>query len=134
MSLALPYKSTLSDKTVFYRETVVLTRYNLAFITHRVDMSLNSKQIRFLRAQAHSLKAVVIIGGAGLTDNVINEIHQALDDHELIKVRINADDKQNRQAIIDSIVHQTEANHIQTIGHIGIFYRMNKENPVIQVP
>jgi RNA-binding protein len=97
-------------------------------------MSLNNKQIRFLRAQAHSMKPVVLIGNAGLTDNVINEINYALDDHELIKVRVNADDREDKKAIIDSIIRQTECTHVQSIGHIGIFYRQNKKNPIIIFP
>ena len=96
--------------------------------------TLNNRQIRFLRAQAHSMKPVVLIGGAGLTDNVINEINQALDDHELIKVRVNADDRDSKSAMIDSIIRQTECEHVQTIGHIGIFYRQNEKNPVIEIP
>ena len=89
-------------------------------------MSLNNKQIRFLRAQAHSLKPVVLIGNAGLTDNVINEINIALEDHELIKVRVNADDRDDKKAMIEKISRQTESEHVQSIGHIGIFYRHNK--------
>ena len=97
-------------------------------------MSLSAKHIRHLRSLAHSLKPVVIIGGNGLTDNVINEIHQALDTHELIKVKINADDKQDRQTMIQRIVELTEAEFIQLIGHIGIFYRRHPKKPVIQFP
>lgn len=80
------------------------------------------------------MKPVVLIGGAGLTDNVINEINQALDDHELIKVRVNAEDRDKKSAMIDSIIRQTECEHVQTIGHIGIFYRQNKKNPIIEFP
>jgi RNA-binding protein len=97
-------------------------------------MSLNNKQLRFLRAQAHSMKPVVLIGGAGLTDNVVNEINHALDDHELIKVRVNADDREDKKNMIQSITHQTEATHVQSIGHIGIFYRQNKKDPKIELP
>jgi RNA-binding protein len=97
-------------------------------------MSLNNKQIRFLRAEAHSMKPVVLIGGAGLTDNVVNEINYALDDHELIKVRVNAEDRDDKKAMIDSIVRQTECILVQAIGHIGIFYRRNEKNPVIEIP
>ncbi len=97
-------------------------------------MSLNNKQNRFLRAQAHSLKPVVLIGGAGLTDSVINEINQALHDHELIKVRVNADDREAKQEMIDAISGQTESFLVQSIGHIGIFYRRNKKKPKIELP
>ncbi|WP_198266143.1 ribosome assembly RNA-binding protein YhbY [sulfur-oxidizing endosymbiont of Gigantopelta aegis] len=96
--------------------------------------SLNNKQIRFLRAEAHSMKPVVLIGAAGLTDNVVNEINYALDDHELIKVRVNADDRDDKKSMIDSIVRQTDSILVQAIGHIGIFYRRNEKNPVIEIP
>lgn len=99
-----------------------------------LNKSLNNKQIRFLRAQAHSLKPLVLIGAAGLTDNVINAINQALDDHELIKVRVNAEDRDAKNQIINTIMHQTEASHVQTIGHIGIFYRLNEKNPQVELP
>jgi len=97
-------------------------------------MSLNNKQNRFLRAQAHSLKPVVLIGGAGLTDNVINEINHALEDHELIKVRVNADDRDDKKLMIEQISRQTESEMVQTIGHIGIFYRQNEKDPKILFP
>jgi len=97
-------------------------------------MSLNNKQNRFLRAQAHSLKPVVLIGSAGLTDSVVNEINQALHDHELIKVRVNADDRETKKEMIDTITTQTESFLVQSIGHIGIFYRRNKKNPKIELP
>lgn len=97
-------------------------------------MSLNNTQIRFLKAQAHSLKPVVIVGTAGVSDGVLNEINQALDDHELLKVRVNADDRENKKIMIEQIAEQTESTCIQIIGHIGIFYRPRKKNPVIQLP
>ncbi len=99
-----------------------------------LNNTLNNKQIRFLRAEAHSMKPVVLIGGAGLTDNVINEINLALDDHELIKVRVNAEDREKKSGMIDSIIQQTECIHVQSIGHIGIFYRKNEKNPIIEIP
>jgi RNA-binding protein len=97
-------------------------------------MVLNSKQIRFLRSLAHNLKPVVIIGGAGLTDNVINEINQALDDHELIKVKVNANDRDEKASMIESITAQTESVHVQTIGHIGVFYRRHPKKPKLEIP
>lgn len=96
--------------------------------------TLTNKKIRYLRAQAHSLKPIVLIGNAGLTDNVINEINYALDDHELIKVRVNAEDRDDKKAMIESIIKQTESTHVQSIGHIGIFYRKNKDQPIISFP
>ena len=53
-------------------------------------MSLNSHQRQFLKAQAHSLKPVVLLGNDGLSENVIKEIESSIEHHELIKIRTNA--------------------------------------------
>jgi RNA-binding protein len=93
-------------------------------------MSLNQKQVKHLRKLAHHLKVVVIIGQHGLTDNVMNEIDNALEIHELLKVRINASDKTERNQIIDQIAQQTGSDIIQRIGHIGVFYRPGDEKKI----
>ncbi len=96
-------------------------------------MAVNDKQKRYLRGLAHPLKPVVMIGNAGLTDNIIAEINGALEHHELIKVRISGQEKADRQAMLADIAHRTSANLIHTIGHIGAFYRPAQE-PSIQLP
>ena len=64
-------------------------------------MSLTNNQIKFLRKLAHSRKVIVIVGGAGLTENVLLEIDNALNTHELVKVRINAGEREERSAMIE---------------------------------
>lgn len=96
-------------------------------------MALTDKQTLFLRKQCHHLKPVVIIGSAGLTENVLNEIDNALAHHELIKVKINASDKELRSAMIEKIIESTSSCLIQTIGHTASFYRQ-AEKPVIEIP
>jgi len=86
-------------------------------------MSITQKQLKQLRKLAHHLKVIVIIGQHGLTDNVMHEIDNALEIHELLKIRINAGDKAERNKIIDQIAQQTQSDVIQRIGHIGVFYR-----------
>ena len=93
--------------------------------------SLSDKQIRNLRAQAHSLKPVVIVGGNGLTDNVLNEIDQAVDHHELIKIRLNVGDKDARDAAIAEICEKARSELVQKIGHIIAIYRKNHDKPRI---
>ena len=78
-------------------------------------------------------KSVVIIGGAGLTESVIQEIDNSLAHHELIKVKVNADDRTARQAMIKQICEQTGSELVQTIGHTASFYRQ-AEKPVITFP
>ncbi len=77
-----------------------------------------------LKAQAHALNPVVMIGQAGLTNEVLNEINIALDVHELIKVRIRAE-RDDRRIMSEQIVTATQAENIQSIGQIGVFYRKN---------
>ena len=95
-------------------------------------MPLSSKDVRHLRALAHKLKPVVITGNAGLSEGVLSETDAALAHHELIKVRVNAADRAERQAMIEEICHTTGAELVQTIGHIAIFYRSAKK-PIIQL-
>ncbi len=96
-------------------------------------MPLSEAQRRHLRKLAHHLKPVVIVGNAGLTENVLAEIDQALAHHELIKIRINAADKEERQSLIAKIAKQTESNWVTSIGHIAAFYRP-AENPKLVLP
>lgn len=103
------------------------------FIFKVIIMPLSDSQRRHLRKLAHDLKPLVIVGQAGLTENVINEIDTTLAHHELIKVRINAGDKAARQAIIDQIVAQTGSEWVLSIGHICAIYRP-AEKPKIELP
>jgi RNA-binding protein len=97
-------------------------------------MTLTNKQQRYLRGLAHSLKPVVTVGNAGLTDAVINETDAVLETHELIKARINAETKADREDMAKEIITQTEAALVQIIGHIAIIYRPKKKNPQISLP
>lgn len=94
---------------------------------------LNPKQIRYLRALAHKLKPVVIIGGSGLTEGVTNEIDQSIEHHELIKVRVNASDRQSRMQLIQQINSAVGCQMVLSIGHIAVFYRPSKK-PIITLP
>ena len=95
--------------------------------------ALNPKQIRYLRALAHKLKPVVIIGSAGLSEGVINEIDQSIEHHELIKVRINAADRQARIEMMQAICDATDSTLVFSIGHIAVFYRPASQ-PVLSLP
>lgn len=84
---------------------------------------LTTKQKCDLRGKAHSLKPIVMIGSSGLTIPVQKEIDHALEDHELIKVRVSANDKEDRKKIIQEICDYNFAELIQTVGHIATIYR-----------
>ena len=96
-------------------------------------MSLTNKQIKYLRSRAHTLKPVVIIGNAGLSDAVLNEIESSIEYHELIKVKINAATREDRQTMIDRICRSVHAEIVNNIGHIATFYRA-AATPSIKLP
>lgn len=85
---------------------------------------MDSASKKKLKAQAHSLKPVVIVGQAGVTDGVLAETEIALDHHELIKVKIRAD-RDDRIALCNKICATTKAELVQTIGQIVVLYRHN---------
>ncbi len=90
-------------------------------------MPLSNAQIRTLRSEAHRLmlKPVVMIGQNGLSENVVIELQQALEHHELIKVRIPAAEKNEKSAMIEAICQQQQADLIQSIGHVVVIYKLN---------
>jgi len=91
-------------------------------------MPLLQKQIKQLRKLAHHLKVIVTVGQHGLTDSVMFEIDNALEIHELLKVRISAGDKTERNQVIDNIAQQTQSEVVQRIGHISVFFRQGDDN------
>jgi RNA-binding protein len=78
-----------------------------------------------LRAEAHKLTPVVIIGDKGLTDEVIAEIDRSLKAHELIKVRAAAGERDARDAWLETICEKLEAHPVQQIGKIFVLFRAN---------
>lgn len=97
-------------------------------------MALTSSQIRYLRGLAHALKPVLLLGGKGVTASVLKELEQALDDHELIKVRLTGEDRAERTAVLARLVKSSHAEAVQQIGHIAVLYRRNAEQPRIALP
>ena len=95
---------------------------------------LTAVQNRFLRGQAHDLKAMLQVGGKGVTDAVAAEVANALEHHELIKVKVAAEDREARDAVIADLVARTDAALIQRIGHVAILYRPNPEQRRIVLP
>lgn len=96
-------------------------------------MSLSRSQRRYLKGLAHHIKPVVMVADRGLSENVVNEIRQQLDHHELIKIRVRAE-RDTRDAIMGDISRITGAESIQQIGQIGVFYRRNPDNPRLALP
>lgn len=96
-------------------------------------MALKESQKRYLRKLAHKLKPVVIIGDAGLSEGVLHELDLSLEHHELIKVRIKAGDREERDELIKTLCSKACCNLVQQIGHIAILYRPAKK-PQLKLP
>ncbi len=93
-------------------------------------MSLKGTQKKQLRTLGHNLNPVVLIAENGLSEGVVKEADRALTDHELIKIRFNLDDRDERNAMMAELADQLQAELIQTIGKIGLYYRAaRKPNP-----
>jgi RNA-binding protein len=84
---------------------------------------LTVKEVQYLKALAHNLSPVVIIGVNGLTDAVLKEIDINLQAHELIKIKVLGADKDFRSSLIENICFKSNANLVQSIGKLIIIYR-----------
>ncbi len=78
--------------------------------------------IRELKARAHHLKPVVMVGQKGLTGNLVEAMEKALDDHELIKVKF-IEYKEDRQVLAKELEEKTGSRLVFIIGNIAVFYR-----------
>ena len=96
-------------------------------------MNLTGKQKNYLRGIAHQLNPVVMIGGKGLTDAVMNEIELALDQHELIKIKLPSNEKAEKVALLAQITGKSDAEPVQLIGRVGVIYRAASE-PKLALP
>jgi RNA-binding protein len=96
-------------------------------------LNLTPGQRRFLRAQAHALNPVVMIGDAGLSASVMKEIGGSLKSHELIKIKIAGGDREQREAMLGEICTTLEAEPVQHIGKTLIVYK-TADKPVLVLP
>lgn len=99
-----------------------------------MSTALTASQNRFLRGQAHDLKALLQTGGKGVSPAFLAELEEVLERHELIKVKVAAEDRETRDAMIAEIVESTGAALVQRIGHVAVLYRPSKEKRQIVLP
>lgn len=91
-------------------------------------MPLSPQQRKALKQQAHHLKPVVMTGAAGLSKSVLTEIERALEDHELIKIRFGAGERDARKAMLTECCERLGAEAVQQIGSTATIYRRRKQN------
>ncbi|MCX7556838.1 ribosome assembly RNA-binding protein YhbY [Xanthomonadaceae bacterium JHOS43] len=99
-----------------------------------MSATLSANQKRYLRGLAHPLKPVILMGAKGLTDSLLAELDLALEHHELVKVRITAEDREARDALVAELAQRANAQLVQRIGNIACLYRRNQEAPQIPLP
>lgn len=97
-------------------------------------MSLTDNQKKHLRGLGHALKPVVTTGAAGLTPAVAEEIRTSLAHHELMKIKVRADERADRDALIEAICRDTGAELVQRIGHVALLWRPNPERRRVPLP
>lgn len=98
------------------------------------ERMLSPTQRRYLRSLAHDLRPVILLGNKGATEAVAKELGQALDIHELVKVKLSGGDKDERQEQIAFLAGQTGAETVQEIGHVVVLFRRNEQDPKLALP
>lgn len=96
-------------------------------------MTLTNQQIRYLRGLTHPLQPVVMIGDKGMSENVVAEIEDAFEHHELIKIKMRTD-RDTRKEFIQRITEEFKAEKVHVIGQVACFFRRNPKKPVIALP
>jgi RNA-binding protein len=90
-------------------------------------MSLSNEQKKRYRSIGHGLNPVVTIAANGISTNVLAEIDRALNDHELIKIKLVIEDKDSRKKVISSIIEAMDAIVVQEIGKVIVLLRPAKQ-------
>lgn len=97
-------------------------------------MQLSERHKRHLRGLGHALKPVIFIGQAGTSDSVVAETVRALNDHELIKVRVSGMERDARDEALSALAARTQSGLVSRIGHTAVLYRRNPDKPRIVLP
>src|SRR3989338_3800928 len=96
-------------------------------------LTLSVSEHRDLKARAHALSPVVMIGNAGLTEAVLKEIAASLKTHELIKIKVMSDERAQREAMLEAICTRLDAAPVQHIGKILVVYQPNPDAHKIEI-
>jgi RNA-binding protein len=97
-------------------------------------MKLTNNQKKYLRSLAHDLKPFVMIGQHGLSESVLAEIDSTMLKHELIKIKLRVENREEKQQIVDKIIEFSHSELVQVIGGVLVIYRSFEDNPDIILP
>jgi len=96
-------------------------------------MTLTGKQKNYLRGIAHTKNPIVAIGNKGLSDAVLKELELALEQHELVKIKLPGGSKAEKTALLKEICERSNSESVQLIGNVCVVYRVS-EDPKISLP
>ncbi len=97
-------------------------------------MALSQLAKKYLRGLGHHLDPVVNIGKEGIDEGLVKATAVALKTHELIKIKINSNQDQERSALVTQLAQATTADVVQTIGRVALLYRPREKKPTIVLP
>jgi RNA-binding protein len=101
---------------------------------YHTAMQLSEKQLKFLRGRAHALKPIIMMGQKALNAGLIAETRRALQDHELIKLRLPAADRESRNALLAQLVTATDCVLVTRIGHVAVLFKPREQLSRIPLP
>jgi RNA-binding protein len=97
-------------------------------------MALTERQKKHLRRLGHDLHPIVLVGQRGMNPGVVEELKLALEHHELVKLRVRAGSREDRDAILGELASQSGSEFIFRIGNVGLFYKKNKTLQKVLLP
>ena len=95
---------------------------------------LNSKQRAFLRSQAQSLDTIFQIGKGGITEEICNQIFNALEARELVKLTVLENSGEDPRAVLDNLCEALGAEGVSCVGRKIVLYRESKDKKTIELP
>ncbi|MEB2872971.1 YhbY family RNA-binding protein [Pseudomonas rhizosphaerae] len=90
-------------------------------------MPLTQEQKKQYKSIGHHLKPVLMVADNGLTEGVLAEFERALSDHELIKIKLNILDREQRLQAVAELCKVGRADLVQVIGKMALVYRKNSQ-------
>jgi RNA-binding protein len=97
-------------------------------------MTLSGKHRRHLRGLGHHLQAIVQLGKGGLTEGVVKAVDAALEQHELVKIKIGPEAPENRHEVAELLASETKSEVAQVLGRTLLLYRRHPKDPKIVLP
>lgn len=90
-------------------------------------MALSRIEIKRYKQIGHSLKPCILVGQHGVSENLIDETNRALNDHELIKIKVHSEDREEKNHYIQALAEETESEIVNIIGKTALLFRLAKK-------